>query len=197
MTIASIDWRHELPTLSTRMVSLREPTAADLGPLGDLLSGPDASRFGLNEPTRIGVQALIARASSDRAAGRAFTYVVELAASGETVGLFQVRSMDPTFEIAECECTMAPRVRGTGAFLEAARLVGALAFGPIGANRLEARVTAQNGRACGALRKLGAVQEGILRRSVRRGGRYQDQSLWSILRDDWGSRPAAMPSRVH
>ena len=44
----------------------------------------------------------------------------------------------------------------------------------------------QNGRANGALRKLGAVQEGILRRSVAARGEYVDQVLWSLLKDDWG-----------
>ena len=44
----------------------------------------------------------------------------------------------------------------------------------------------QNGRANGALRKLGAVQEGVLRQSVRRGGEYVDQVLWSMLKEDWG-----------
>jgi len=49
-------------------------------------------------------------------------------------------------------------------------LIGSFAFGTIGTHRLEARVLLQNGRASGALRKLGAVQEGVLRHSVRRGG---------------------------
>ena len=59
------------------------------------------------------------------------------------------------------------------------------AFNVIGAHRIEARVQLQNGRANGALRKLGAVQEGILRRSARRRGEYVDQVLWSVLKDDW------------
>src|SRR5437667_1931722 len=98
----------------------------------------------------------------------------------------QVRRLDPVFEAAEWEGTLAPSARGTGVFLEAARLVGSFAFGPIGAHRLEVRVLLQNGRGNGALRKLGAVQEGILRRSMRRGGEYLDQVLWSLLKDDWG-----------
>jgi len=32
---------------------------------------------------------------------------------------------------------------------------------------------------------MGAVQEGILRKSFLRGGKYLDQALWSILEDDW------------
>ena len=57
----------------------------------------------------------------------------------------------------------------------------------MGAHRLEARAALQNGRANGALRKLGAVQEGILRRSVRRGEDYVDQVLWSLLKEDWAN----------
>ena len=33
--------------------------------------------------------------------------------------------------------------------------------------------------------KLGAVQEGVLRRSFLRHGEYHDQVLWGILSDDW------------
>ena len=44
----------------------------------------------------------------------------------------------------------------------------------------------QNGRANGALRKLGAVQEGVLRQSARRGDEYVDQVLWSLFKEDWG-----------
>ena len=55
----------------------------------------------------------------------------------------------------------------------------------------------QNGRANGALRKLGAVQEGVLRRSVRRGDEYVDQVLWSLLKEDWGEHWVSTAPRVH
>jgi len=42
-----------------------------------------------------------------------------------------------------------------------------------------------NGRGNGALRKIGAVQEGLLRRSFLRNGQHYDQVLWGILADDW------------
>jgi ribosomal-protein-alanine N-acetyltransferase len=67
----------------------------------------------------------------------------------------------------------------------------------VGAHRLEARVPLQNGRGNGALRKLGAVQEGILRQSVRRGDEYVDQVLWSILKEDWGEHWVSTAPRVH
>ena len=52
-------------------------------------------------------------------------------------------------------------------------------------HRLEARAAVQNGRGNGALRKIGAVQEGVLRKSFLRNGRYLDQVLYSIVEDDW------------
>jgi ribosomal-protein-serine acetyltransferase len=46
-----------------------------------------------------------------------------------------------------------------------------------------------NGRGNGALRKIGAVQEGVLRRSFLRDGQYHDQVLWSILAEEWRLQP--------
>ena len=113
------------------------------------------------------------------------------------VGLIQVRQLDPAFEAGEWEATLKPSVRGAGIFLEAARLVGSFSFRSVGVHRLEARVLLQNGRANGALRKLGAVQEGILRRSVRRSGEYFDQVLWSLLKEDFGDHWVSTAPRVH
>jgi RimJ/RimL family protein N-acetyltransferase len=191
-------WRTELPTLTGRVLFLREPVTQDLGALVNLLSLGDATRFGLDEPvSEVGVHDLIERCARARASGVAFTYVITIASARTIIGLVQVRQLDPSFEAAEWECTIAPSSRGCGMFLEAARLVGSFVFGTIGTHRLEARVLLQNGRATGALRKLGAVQEGILRRSVRRAGEYFDQVLWSLLKDDWADHWVSTEPRVH
>jgi RimJ/RimL family protein N-acetyltransferase len=191
-------WRGELPTLTGRTVTLREPTPQDLGPLFDLLSLRDATRFGVDEPvSELGVQELIERAARERANGISLTYVIAQTNARAVVGLVWVRQLDPSFEAAEWECTLAPSTRGTGVFMEAARLVGSFVFGTIGSHRLEARVLLQNGRANGALRKLGAAQEGVLRRSVRRNGAYFDQVLWSLLKEDWGEHWVSTTPRVH
>jgi RimJ/RimL family protein N-acetyltransferase len=196
--LAPLDWRSELPTLAGRVVTLREPAPHDLGPLVDLLALGDATHFGIDDPvTDVGIQEFIERAPRDRANGLGFSYVITLTAARTVIGLVQVRQLDPSFEAAEWECTIAPSSRGIGIFMEAARLVGSLSFGSVGAHRLEARVPVQNGRANGALRKLGAVQEGVLRRSIRRGGEYVDQVLWSLLKEDWGDHWVSTAPRVH
>jgi RimJ/RimL family protein N-acetyltransferase len=193
-----LDWRRELPTLVGRLVTVRELTLQDLGPLIDLFSIIDTGRFGLDEPVSdVDVRAFIDRAIRDRSAGLSFTYAIVQNGTRTVIGLTQVRQLEPSFETAECEGTLAPSVRGTGVFLEAARLVGSFVFGTVGARRVEVRVLLQNGRANGALRKLGAVQEGILRRSVRRRGEHLDQALWALLKDDWGDQWVSTTPRVH
>jgi RimJ/RimL family protein N-acetyltransferase len=179
-------------------VLLREPTTQDLDALLDLLSLTDATRFGLEEPASdLAVQQVIEGAIRDRTNGVALTYVITLAGTRTVVGLLQVRRLDPGFEAAEWECTIAPSARGSGIFLEAARLVGSFVFGSLGTHRIETRVLLQNGRGNGAMRKLGAVQEGILRRSARRAGQFVDQVLWSMLKEDWGDHWVATGPRVH
>ncbi len=192
------NWKAELPQLTGRIVTLRELAPRDVGPLVDLLSIADAARFGLDYPVdENAVGQLIDRAIKNRAAGLSFTYAITVGTERTVVGLIQVRQLDPAFETAEWECTVAPSSRGTGVFVEAARLVGSFAFGSVGAHRIESRVPLENGRANGALRKLGAVQEGILRRSLRRGDSYFDQVLWTVLNEEWGDRWVSPAPRIH
>ena len=54
-----------------------------------------------------------------------------------------------------------------------------------------------NGRGNGALRKIGATQEGVLRKSFLRDGEYLDQTLWTILQDDWRRSRTPGTPRVH
>src|SRR5207245_9860292 len=77
---------------------------------------------------------------------------------------------------------------GTGVFIDAAKMIVDFSFDVIGTHRLEARAAVLNGRGNGALRKVGAVQEGVLRKSFLRNGEYLDQTLWTILDEDWRAK---------
>ena len=61
----------------------------------------------------------------------------------------------------------------------------AFAFDEVGVNRLEARAMAANERGNGALRKVGARKEAVLRQSMAKGGRLHDEHLWAIVETDW------------
>jgi RimJ/RimL family protein N-acetyltransferase len=197
-TSGLLNWRAGLPVLAGQLVTLREPAPEDVPAIASLLSLSDASRFGLDAFTgELDARRLIDKAVHDRSAGTAFTYVITVTGARTAVGLMQIRRLDATFEAGEMECTLAPSSRGTGAFVDAARLAISFAFEAAGVHRLEARVIVENGRGNGALRKLGAVHEGILRRAIRRGTQYFDQALWGLLKDDWHSQSVADTPAVH
>ena len=71
------------------------------------------------------------------------------------------------------------------------------AFETMGVQRLEARASTANGRGNGALAKLGAVREAVLRQAFERHGQWHDQALWGILRDDWPSASRLLDAVVH
>ena len=56
-----------------------------------------------------------------------------------------------------------------------------------------------NGRGKGCDSQVGAVQEGILRRSFLRNGVHHDQVLWGIVAQDWRLQrlPQQAPSLVN
>jgi RimJ/RimL family protein N-acetyltransferase len=113
------------------------------------------------------------------------------------VGLFQVRRLDTSFENAEWGFAIGSSYWGSGVFMEGARLTVDFAMKTLRVRRLEARAAVVNGRGNGALRKIGAVQEGVLRGSFLRNGEYLDQILWSILDCDWLQAKANCGPRAH
>ena len=182
----STEWRKCLPVLEAKGITLRELRLSDAASLLALLTTEEVTRFISPPPTTIeGFERFIQWARRERECGRYACFAVVPDGYDTAVGLFQVRQLDPDFGTAEWGFAIASEFWGSGLFVAGAELVVDFAFDVIGVNRLEARAAVENGRGNGALRKIGAVQEGILRKSFLRGGRYLDQSLWAILPDDW------------
>ena len=192
------DWRRVLPVISGDGVSLRELRMSDARALLDLLASHEVARFISPPPTTVdGFERFIAWAHRERAAGRYICFAVGPAGMETPGGIFQVRQLDPSFVTAEWGFAIAQAFWGTGVFMAAARLTIEFAFETVGAHRLEARAAVANGRGNGALAKIGAVKEGILRRSFIREGKYFDQALWSIVREDWRRAKAVWGSAIH
>ena len=196
--VESTDWRTGLPVLAGSLVTLRELRESDATSLFALLTTDEVARFISPPPTSVeGFERFIAWSNGQRAAGAIACFAIVPRGSDIAVGLFQVRSLEPAFGTAEWGFVLGSDYWGTGMFVDGARLVVDFAFDVIGTYRLEARASVANGRGNGALRKLGAVPEGVLRRSFVRNGEYHDQTLWTILSDEWrDAKPDCRPAVV-
>jgi RimJ/RimL family protein N-acetyltransferase len=182
----STDWREGLPVLSGTCVTLRELRVSDAPSLFAMLTTEEVSRFISPPPTSVdGFERFISWTHRQRGAGTYACFAVTLAGSDTAIGIFQLRELDPGFGTAEWGFAIGSPYWGTGAFMEGAELMVHFAFETVGVHRLEARAAVRNGRGNGALRKIGAVQEGVLRKAFLKDGEYLDQVLWTILDEDW------------
>jgi RimJ/RimL family protein N-acetyltransferase len=185
-TVTATNWKASLPVLAGSTFTLRELRQEDAASLLAMLSTEEVARFISPPPTTVeGFERFIAWTHRERLAGNYACFAIVPEGMTAAIGIFQVRSLEPGFRTAEWGFAMGSQFWGSGIFAEGARLVLDFAFEVIGATRLEARAAVANGRGNGALRKIGAVQEGVLRRSFLRHGKYHDQVLWGILAEDW------------
>jgi [ribosomal protein S5]-alanine N-acetyltransferase len=196
--VVSSDWRAGLPVLCGRQVTLREMRLSDAPSLLAMLSTEEVTRFVSPPPTTVeGFERFVLWAQRQRSEGVYACFAVVPAGFEHAVGLIQVRETEPGFETAEWGFAVGSPFWGNGLFPEAARLVVDFVFETLGTHRLEARAAVVNGRGNGALRKLGAVQEGVLRKSFLRNGQYLDQLLWAIVDEDWRAARTGTKPRVH
>ena len=184
--VVSSDWRDGLPVLTGQRVALRELRASDAASLFAMLSTEEVSRFISPPPSTVeGFERFIAWTLRQRAAGAYLCFAVTVKGFDTAIGIFQIRETEPGFGTAEWGFAIGSAYWGAGVFSKGAKLVLKFAFEEVGVHRLEARAVVQNGRGNGALKKIGAVQEGLLRKSFEKNGERLDQALWTILAEDW------------
>jgi len=189
--IVRTDWQQTLPVLSGGRVALRELRHEDAASLCALLSTEEVARFISPPPTTVErFERFIQFALAERAAGEHVCFAVTLRRFDTAIGIFQVRRLDASFHLAEWGFAIGSPFWGSGVFQESADLVLDFAFATLGVQRLEARAAVLNGRGNGALRKIGAVQECILRGSLLRNDAWLDQALYAILDGDHLARKA-------
>jgi RimJ/RimL family protein N-acetyltransferase len=192
VSVTASDWQRTLPVLRGRRVTLRELRAVDAASLFAMVSTEEVSRFINPPPSTVGgFSNFITWTQQQRAAGSYVCFAVTLPEYEGAIGLFQVRQVGTTFDIAEWGFVLGSPFWGTGVFAESAELVLDFIFGTLGSRRLEARAAVLNGRGNGALLKIGAAYEGVLRKSFVRGGELLDQALYAILDSEWQARCAA------
>ncbi len=145
---------------------------SDAPSLFAMLTPEEVSRFISPPPTTVeGFERFITWARAERAAGRYVCFAVVPHGMTTAIGLFQVRQLEAGLRDRRMGLrASAPSSGARACSSMAAELVVDFAVETLGVRRLEARAAVANGRGNGALRKLGAVQEGVLRRSFLKNG---------------------------
>jgi RimJ/RimL family protein N-acetyltransferase len=172
---------------------IRELRISDADSLAALLTTEDVSRLMSPPPTTLdGFERFINWTQRQRAEGSGLCFGIVPRREVSAVGVIQVRARDTEWDVAEWGFAIGSQYWGTGLFMAAAKMTLDFTFGALHVARLEARAAVGNGRGIGALRKLGAVEEGVLRRSLRLRDECVDQVLWT-LSDATVARFSAIP----
>jgi ribosomal-protein-alanine N-acetyltransferase len=184
-------WRVGTPLLRRGNVVVRGLRREDAPALCALCAAEQVGRFLWPPPaTTERFTEFIDWSRDQQTGGLQICFALVAAGDDTAAGLIQVRQLEAHFQTAEWGFVVGQPYWGTGLFSNGAHLVLKYLFETVGVRRLEARTVVTNGRANGALQKLGAVREGVLRQGFSCGDRCLDQYLWSILANDWSSRPA-------
>ncbi len=144
------------------------------------------------------VEAFAERAEAAFASGTGIGFAVRSVATHEIVGatgLWNVSRVDARLEIGST--WVALRHQRTAVNTEAKRLLLAYAFETLGARRVEFKTDARNRTSRAALARIGATEEGTLRKhTVLPDGYVRDTVYFSVLDDEWPDVRARLDARL-
>ncbi|HLJ47013.1 MAG TPA: GNAT family N-acetyltransferase [Bryobacteraceae bacterium] len=153
----------------------------------EICGDPEIWRFTTSEAqTPATMRAYLDVALHDYSAGTALPFVVRLLRTESVVGMTRLKNLSSTNLNAEVGSWFAREAWGTGVNRESKLLLLGYAFEQLRLIRVEFQTDALNARSRAALKRLGAVEEGVLRsRRIHRNGERRDSVFFSILDTEW------------
>lgn len=144
------------------------------------------------------LRAWIDRALAMRDTGTAVPFATVALPHGKAIGGTRFATYSPSDRRVEIGWTwIAPAWQRTAVNTEAKYLMLRHAFEELGCIRVELRTDVNNARSRAAILRIGAKEEGILRRhSTTASGRVRDTIYYSILDDEWPSVKAGLEARL-
>ena len=140
----------------------------------------------------------IETALEEQRRGLSLPFATTLKATGQIVGSTRFANMDLKNRRVEIGWTWVgvPWQR-TVVNTEAKYLMLCHAFETLGCQRVELKTDARNSRSRQAILRLGAKEEGVLRKHmVAYSGRVRDTVYFSILDDEWPSVKARLQAKL-
>jgi UDP-4-amino-4,6-dideoxy-N-acetyl-beta-L-altrosamine N-acetyltransferase len=175
---------------------MRPPPDLDLRPLAEqpvedqralrAIRNEDAVRANMYDSDPIGADthdAWLARIAADPACAYYLAY-----SEGRLIGMVGFSAINSTHRRADWAFYVSGAVqgRGLGAAMERAAL--ALAFGPLGLNKLNCEVIDWNTGVITLHERFGFRREGLRREHVWRDGAFHDAVLLGLTRAEWEAR---------
>lgn len=187
----------EQATLTGSRVTLRPMARSDRD--GMLRAAADGKLWSMrvtSVPSPETVGAWIDRAIAGREAGTTLPYVTMV--GDEIVGSTRFWKLDRQNRTVEIGHTwIAKSWQRSFVNSEAKLLMLTYAFDDLGMNRVQFMTHAQNERSRAAILRLGAVEEGLLRKErIMPDGHVRDSLVFSIIDDDWPALRARLQASL-
>jgi RimJ/RimL family protein N-acetyltransferase len=175
-------------TLSGGFVRLVPLTAEHIEPMFAVASDQDLWRWTTTQIASLDdMRAYVETALASQKEGTALPFATLDAHTGEIIGSTRFANIDRANRRVEIGWTWLRRDRQrTGCNTEAKYLMLSHAFDVLGCIRVELKTDALNARSRAAIRRIGGVEEGILRaHMITASGRLRDTVYYSVLDSEW------------
>lgn len=149
--------------------------------------------------TRENFRKLIDQAFTEQERGESVVFATVERSSGRTIGSTRFMNIDRVNKRVEIGSTwIAPPWQRTAVNTEAKYLMLRHAFEVWGCIRVELKTDALNQKSRNAILRIGAKEEGTLRRHLMTWtGRVRDTVYFSILDSEWAQVKARLENRLH
>lgn len=190
---------HEPVTLEGRHVRLEPLSIAHVEGLAAVGLDEEIWRFGLTDlRTPEDMRGYVETAIQERSEKRSLPFATIVRSENRVVGSTRFGSIEPVHRRVEIGWTWIGRPwQRTAVNTEAKYLMLRHAFQTLGCVRVELKTSALNQKSRTAIARLGAREEGILRRHmVNDRGVYRDTVYYSILEEEWPAVRSRLEARM-
>jgi RimJ/RimL family protein N-acetyltransferase len=174
--------------LENSRVRLRPLETSDFEALKVIAFDPNIWEFTLTRADdAVSLAAYLAQAVHDRQAGRRYAFAIVDRETGQLAGSTSYYNIFPADQRLSIGYTWVGKdFQRTGLNRAAKHLLLCHAFGDLQCERVELETDSRNLKSQQAMRRMGATEEGTLRRHrVTQGGYRRDTVIFSIIRPEW------------
>ena len=174
--------------LENNRVRLRPLDTADFEALKPAAFDPAIWQFTLTRADdAVSLADYLATAGHDREAGRRYAFAIIDRETGQLAGSTSYYNLVPHDQRLSIGYTWVGRdFQRSGLNRAAKHLLLSYAFDHLGYERVELETDARNEQSQQAMRRMGATEEGTLRRHrLTQGGVRRDTVIFSIIRPEW------------